>query len=52
MKHQALQRQDQANDPITRKTERLETLLEGIAEDARQLAGRYSRETIVPEGGE
>ena len=40
------------NHPATRKTEKLDALLQEIADDARQRAERYPDETLVPEGGE
>ncbi len=39
-------------NPIARKTEKVETLLRDISDDARHLAERYPQESIVPEGGE
>ena len=40
------------NRPSTRDTEKLETLLQEVATDARERSERYLRETAVPEGGE
>ncbi|MEE8526860.1 MAG: hypothetical protein V3T72_23240 [Thermoanaerobaculia bacterium] len=39
------------NQPSRRDVE-LENLLQEVAEDARERAARYPKETIVPEGGE
>ncbi len=39
------------NQPSRRDVE-LENLVQEVAEDARDLADRYPKETIVPEGGE
>lgn len=36
----------------TRRELELENLLQEVAEDARERAARYPKETIVPEGGE
>lgn len=53
MKNQTAEAKTQTlEQPIVRKVEEHARLLENISADARELANRYPRETIVPEGGE
>ncbi len=39
-------------NPVRRKIERLDALLEDVARDAEERAESYPTETLVPEGGE
>lgn len=49
---EALDNESQHQQPSEPTSDLLEALVEEIAEDAAALAGRYSRDVIVPEGGE
>lgn len=50
MKTQRQIRPEVSPDP--RKKEQLDTVLASIRDDARSLSPSYSKQTIVPEGGE
>ncbi len=38
--------------PEQRRTDKVDALLQDIADDARRRSDRYAKETVVPEGGE
>ena len=39
-------------NPVSRKTEKIDTLMRSIRDDARSRSESYPKQTLVPEGGE